>query len=189
MSDKINIQDLIDRGESQAVEFKRSMSLVREALESICGMINNESAQGTVIFGVEPDGNIVGVEPGNLDKAQQTLSKRIVSKFDPPIITNIISIQHLGKNLIIMRASRSPNVAYHEYDGRAFIREGTTTRKLGLSEKQALLRCRNRDQHNGPWKCNKCGSLVGQLAGFEFSNNGVKKTYRCDCGGEFWPIE
>jgi hypothetical protein len=45
----------------------------------------------------------------------------------------------------------------------------------------------NRDKHNGPWRCNKFGSLVGQLASFEFSNEGVKKTYRCDCGGEFWP--
>lgn len=187
MDDKKDIRQFVSCGESQVIEFKQSLSLVREALESICGMINNEAAQGTVIFGVKPDGSVTGVEPGNLDKVQQTLSQKIISKFEPPILVNITVAEYLGKNLIILRADRSPNTAYHEYDGRAFIREGTTTRKLSLSEKQALSRRRNRNQHNGPWKCDKCGSLVGQLASFEFSNERVKKTYRCDCGGEFWP--
>lgn len=158
------------------------------AVERNCGMINADAAQGTVIFGVEPDGSVSGVEPGNLDKAQKTLSQKIVAQFDPPIVSSINVVEHLGKKLLILRGTRNAKVAYHEYDGRAFIREGTSTRQLKLSEKQGLRRRRNGDEHNGPWRCDKCRSLVGQLAHFEFSDKGMKKTYRCDCGGEFWPV-
>lgn len=53
-----NLEELISRGESQKVEFKKSLSLKREGLEALCGMINTEEAHGTVIFGVKDDGSI-----------------------------------------------------------------------------------------------------------------------------------
>ena len=37
-------------GESQDVEFKRSLSLQKAGFESLCGMVNSESGKGSVLF-------------------------------------------------------------------------------------------------------------------------------------------
>jgi hypothetical protein len=87
----------------------------------------------------------------------------------------------------MLQAHRNRDVPYHEFDGRAWIREGTTTRQLSAAEKQSLQRVRDRDLHNGPWKCDRCGSIAGMLASIEFGPAGPRKTYRCSCGGEYWP--
>ena len=175
-------------GESQTVEFKKSLSLQKEALRALCGMINSDSATGIVYFGVSPDGSISGVEEGNLDSAQQKLAQRVRDTFDPRIIPTIEVLQSEGKTLILLSADRAHGLAYHEYDGTAYIREGSTTRQLSLQEKGQLSKKRGRDQHNGPWLCDGCGTIAGILAGMSITGSGVRKSYACRCGGEFWPI-
>jgi predicted HTH transcriptional regulator len=184
---KVTIQDIQKLVETQSAERKKSLSLQKEGMEALDGMVNTDSRKGLVIFGVAPDGTIVGIEPGNLDKAQLSLAQHIRTKFDPPLISNIEILECDGNHLILISAERLANTPYHEYDGRAFIREGSSKRQLSLSEKQSLTKRRDRDHHTGPWKCDKCGSLVGMLMSVELTNQGMKKTYKCGCGGEFWP--
>jgi predicted component of type VI protein secretion system len=173
--------------ESQQYEWKKSLSLQREGMQSLCGMINADCARGVVAFGVGPDGEIVGVEPGNLDRAQLSLSQLINNKFEPSIQCDIRVHDEAGKKIVVVSAERNRNVPYHEFDGRAYIREGTATRQLSLSEKQNFQRKRNRDLHPGPWKCDRCGSWVGMLISMVVTDRGVCKSYSCGCGGEYWP--
>jgi predicted HTH transcriptional regulator len=178
---------MLEDAESQTFERKRSLSLQREGLASLCGMINADHCSGTVAFGIDPDGRIVGVEPGNLDKAQRSLAQSIQLKFEPAIQCALQVKNVEGKSVVLISAQRNRSVPYHEFDGRAYIREGTVTRQLSLSEKHALQRQRNRDLHTGPWKCDGCGSWVGMLSQVVVTDQGMHKTYTCRCGGEFWP--
>jgi hypothetical protein len=173
--------------ESQQYEWKKSLSLRPQGMQSLCGMINADCARGVVVFGVAPDGEIVGVEPGNLDTAQRSLSQLINDNFEPPIQCDIRVQDEDGKKILIVSAERHRNVPYHEFDGRAYIREGTATRQLSLSEKQSFQRKRNRDLHSGPWKCDRCGNLVGMLISMVVTDQGMRKSYSCGCGGEYWP--
>ncbi|MGZ5437648.1 MAG: AlbA family DNA-binding domain-containing protein [Pyrinomonadaceae bacterium] len=182
-----SLDDIVFMPESQSCEWKRSLSLQREGLESLCGMINANPAQGSVIFGKSPDGQIVGVEPGNLDRAQQSISQTTRLKFEPSVQCTYEVFERNGISVLVISAVRNRAVPYHEFDGRAFIREGTVTRQLNLSEKQALQRQRNRDLHMGPWKCDGCGSWVGTFSQIVLTDDGARKTYSCRCGGEFWP--
>jgi len=151
-------------------------------------MINTDIAYGIVLFGVRNDGTVCGIEPGNLDMAQRTLSQTIASRFEPQINAEIELESQNDKRVLILTATRSRNVPYNEFEGLAWIRQGTETRKLSLSQKQQLERKRNRDLHNGPWKCEQCGSVVGMLLSIRMTNEDIEKSYRCSCGGEFWPI-
>ena len=137
---EISQEEVKKLGESQTVEFKKSLSLIKEACEALCGMINSDLATGQVIFGISPDNSICGIEPGNLDTAQRTIAQHIKQKFDPHIIC-IIEVLECGDiHLLQVRAERMSGVPYHEYGGRAYIREGTTTRKLTYQEKQNLIK-------------------------------------------------
>ena len=175
-------------GESQAVEFKNSLSLIKEACKALCGMINSDLATGLVIFGISPDSIICGIEKGNLDSAQRTIAQHIRQKFDPYIISIIEVLECGDMHLLQVRAKRMSGVPYHEYNGRAYIREGTTIRQLSYQEKQHLLKKQDRGQHNGSWQCNRCGSFVGMLVSVELIEYGMKNNYKCDCGGEYWPV-
>ncbi len=185
---KINSDEIIRLIETQSLEIKKSLNLQKEAFESLCGMINTDIGKGGVLFGVGPNHLICGIEPGNLDSAQRSLVENIRQKFDPPIISNIEILECDDYRLILLRAERSYGVPYHEYEGRAFIREGSSKRQLSFEEKQQLLIKRNRDKHNGPWKCNRCGAIAGSLSGIELTEKGIRKTYSCSCGGEYWPM-
>ena len=183
-----SLENLLEQGESQTLEFKRSLRLRREGLEALCAMVNADSAFGIVIFGVENNGSVCGIEQGNLDQTQRSLSQAIDSGFDPPIAVQIEIGELNDRQILVLRAERSRSVPYHEYDGRAWIRQGTETRRLTLSQRQQLERRRNRDLHPGPWRCDRCGTSVLQLISGEFTNEGIVRTYRCSCGGEFWPV-
>ncbi len=185
----ITLEEIQMIGETQSVEFKKSLGLQKEAMEALCGMLNTEGGRGKIIFGIGPDLEVIGIEPGNLDSAQRTLSQTIKQKFDPPIIANIQVISCENVNLILVEAQRSRDVPYHECDGRAFIRQGSERRQLSFDEKQSLGRKRNRALHNGPWLCDKCGAIVtGPLNISVITDQGVTKSYDCQCGGEFWPM-
>ena len=175
-------------GESGVVEFKESLRLHKEGLKALCSMVNSDAARGEVWFGVADDGSICGIEPGDRDSVQQTLAQRARNKFDPPLICTIELFQCEGRCLLRLAAHRAPGVPYHDYDGRAYIREGSTSRRLSHAEKQLLGSSRNRDQHHGPWKCDHCGAVVGMLSQLVITDQGASKSYGCDCGGEYWPI-
>jgi hypothetical protein len=91
-----------------------------------------------------------------------------------------------GKRLLVIIAQRPISIPYHEYEGRAWIRQGSEKRLLTLTEKDHLRRTRDRAFHPGPWKCDRCGSWVGQLSIVTLTAEGPKKTYDCHCGGQFW---
>jgi len=183
----MDFASLVARGEGQTTEFKTSLSSRREGLEALCAMVNSDCAKGTVLFGVAPDGTICGVESGNLDSAQCSLSQAINQGFAPSLQPEIQVTEIEGKQLIVLTAERVRSVPYHEYDGRAWIRQGSEKRQLTLSEKDQIRRSRDRASHSGPWKCDRCGSCVGQLFSIEMTNDGMKKNYDCPCGGQFWP--
>jgi predicted phosphodiesterase len=65
--------------------------------------------------------------------------------------------------------------------------EPMTTVKPSADPDSSLQRRRNRDLHTGPWKCDRCGAWVGVLVSFVMTDQGVRKSYACDCGGEYWP--
>jgi predicted HTH transcriptional regulator len=182
------LEKLIENGETQSLEFKESLRKQKEALNDLCGMINTEKSTGMVVFGVKPDNTICGVEPGDLDSAQQTLTRSIREKFEPVLSHSIKLLTLQGKQLVIIEASRSQEVPYFEYDGRAFIREGSVTRHLSLEEKKQYAKMRNRDNHGGPWKCSRCGSRTMVFFGTIDNGNEIKRSYECECGGEYWPV-
>jgi len=182
----MNIEKIIQIGETQSVEFKKSLSQMKEGCKALCGMLNTDMGTGIVLFGISPENDVVGIE-SNLDSAQRTLAQHIQQKFDPSIVFSIQIEVYKDKKILMLSAKRANDVSYYEYDGRAFIKEGSTKRCLSIQEKQSLLSKRDRDHHNGPWKCDKCGSFAGTLSSIVITKEGPKKSYKCDCGGEYRP--
>lgn len=185
---EISIEDLNGLGEDQTLEFKQSAQLRKEAFQSLCAMVNADAARGTVVFGVAPDGTVVGLGDDNIDSTQRTLVQHARQKFDPPINVELEAAVCNGASILLMRAVRDRGVQYHEYDGRAYMRQGATNSVPSMEQKQRLAKSRNRDLHQVGWRCDKCGAVVGTLnANIITAGVGVVRRYGCRCGGEYWP--
>ncbi len=183
----MNIDKILSVGETQEIEFKQSMSLLKEGCKALCGMLNTDQGSGAVFFGINDSNEVVGID-GNIDSTQKKISLHISTKFDPKLKH---SIQLLSKNnltVLVLFAKRAEDVSFYEYDGRGYIKEGSTKRTLTILEKNNLEKCRNRNNHNGPWKCDKCATFIGMLGSIALTDKGPKKNYKCNCGGEYWPI-
>ena len=133
----MDIERILQTGETQSVEFKKSLSQMKEGCKTLCGMLNAEVDAGMVLFGISPKNEVVGIE-GNLDSAQRSLVQHIQQKFDPSIKVSIQIEEYEGKKILILSAKRSNDVRYYEYDGRAFFKEGSTKRCLSIQEKESL---------------------------------------------------
>ncbi|MBU2055719.1 MAG: ATP-binding protein [Proteobacteria bacterium] len=70
---------LVQGGESEAVEFKKSTGQLRRAGETLCGMLNGKG--GRVLIGITPEGRILGQDVS--DKTQRELAD-VIAKFEPP---------------------------------------------------------------------------------------------------------
>ena len=177
---KKEIEEILQ--EPRLVECKTALSGERAACESLCGMLNSHLARGLVLFGVAPDRTIVGVEPGELDEAQRSLVEHVDASFDPKVPITLEILDCEGKLIVVLSADRPRTMPLVEYDGRAFIREGSTTRPLSSDERTSFTWRRDRAHHPGPWQCDRCGLVAAVI------DPGPEQSYSCDCGGEWWPV-
>lgn len=134
----VNVESILKLGETQSVEFKKSMSQMKDGCKSLCAMLNTAEGSGMVIFGISPDNKVAGLNDDNLDSAQKSLAQHIQDKFDPSVLVSIKVSKYKEKNILILSAERPKKTRYYEYDGRAFIKEGSTKRTLKIQEKEML---------------------------------------------------
>ncbi len=185
---EVTTEEVATWTESQIVELKASLAQLDAGLEALCALLNADTARARVVFGVGPDGRVKGIEPDNLDGSQQKVAEKIRTKFDPLPHVTMTVYKCDGRFLLALDSERPRNVVAYDYDGRAFIREGTVNRVLKQGDRAQLNRRRNRAEHNGPWRCDTCGAIVGHISGIMISNTGVSQHFGHSCGGELWPL-
>jgi predicted HTH transcriptional regulator len=155
---------LSGHGESQTFERKLDGQW-QQGLKGICAMLNT-SGRGTLACGVRDDGTIVGVT-GDLDALVRSRSQTIMAKFDPVIAQQWHVVRHPDGNVLVLQAERSPGTSVQSYDGRVFVREGTSNRQLTVTEALALQRSLTAGPLVGPHRCPNCGyrSALGMQIG------------------------
>ncbi len=120
--------------ESEQVEFKKSTSELKEAIISICAILNKH-AQGELYFGIKNNGEVIGQTV--TDKTLRAISQAIGSHLEPRIYPAIEKIKMEGKDLIKISFSGNdrPYFAY----GRAYMRMADEDRQLSVSELKRMI--------------------------------------------------
>ena len=120
--------------ETQSVEYKRSLSELREIVETIAAFAT--STGGTVLIGVGPDGNKVGVQIGS--GTLESLANDIKLNTDPPQYPSVTVEGDQSSAVITVTVEESPIkpvMAYH----RPMKRVGRTNQHLSREETQRLM--------------------------------------------------
>ncbi|MGH7563295.1 MAG: AlbA family DNA-binding domain-containing protein [Gemmatimonadota bacterium] len=129
-------------GESETLEFKRSTGQRREAARAVCAMLNHRG--GRVLFGVEPDGRVIGQQVGEytLEEVAQELRE-----IDPPAFPSVDRVDlGNGREVLVVSVSTGQNRPY-SHRGHAHRRLGNTSPAMSRDEYNRVLLERLHGEH------------------------------------------
>ena len=128
------IQSLVAQGESETREFKATTGGRREAARTVCAMLNHRG--GHVLFGVTPDGQVVG----------QSVSGRTVERvadeirrIDPPAFPSIDLTPVEGEREVVVISVTEGAAKPYQYRGTAYRRIGNTSPAMPAEQYQRVL--------------------------------------------------
>jgi ATP-dependent DNA helicase RecG len=116
---RVNLDDirvLVDGGESETLELKRSTGQRTDAVRTVSAMLNGRG--GFVVFGVSPDGLIVGQDVS--EKTHEDLHHEL-RKIEPPAFPLIETIPlPSGLSVIVVSVTGSMGTELYTFDGRPY---------------------------------------------------------------------
>lgn len=115
------LTELVQSGESERAEFKKTTGQRSEGMRAVCGMLNGMG--GFVTFGVTPQGRITGqsVTAETLEEVHNELRR-----IEPPAFPDIETVTLAGGTTVIILRVPGGGGPY-TYDGRPYLRNGPTT--------------------------------------------------------------
>lgn len=125
---------LIQKGESQGLEFKSSLSRINEIIESIAAL--SSAKGGRILIGISRLGKILGVQIGK--DTIERLANKIRDNTEPKTYPEITIDEIDSKKIIIIEVKEAidkPVLAF----GRAFKRVGKSTLKLSKDEYERII--------------------------------------------------
>ena len=125
---------LVAAGESETLELKKTTGERQEAMHALCGMLNHRG--GRVLFGVEPDGRILGLQVA--DRTIEEVAQEI-QRIEPAVFPQVDRIDvRPGLQVISVLTSTGPNRPY-SYKGQAYAKVGNTSPKMSRDESNRML--------------------------------------------------
>lgn len=129
------IERIVQLGESETVEFKKSTAQLRRAAETLCGMLNSQG--GLVLIGITPEGRIIGQEIS--DKTLREVAELLRNLEPPPAISQTRVSMEGGKEVLVLKAIPNPELRPYVFDGRPYQRVNSTTSIMPQARYQQLL--------------------------------------------------
>ncbi|MBP5427177.1 MAG: putative DNA binding domain-containing protein [Clostridiales bacterium] len=126
--------------ENETVEFKKSTSELKEAMESVCAMLNKHGF-GTVYFGILPNGEVCGQVVN--ESTLRDVSRKVYESISPQIIPTISKKVVDNKDII--------ELSFKGYDrpytnkGTFYIRSADEDRILPLNELRQMFEYNKKD--------------------------------------------
>ena len=128
------ITALVATGESETLEFKSTTGTRREAVKTVCAMLNQRG--GYVLFGVTPQGSVVGQQVGG--RTLEEVSAEI-QRIEPLVFPTVKRVRvAAGREVIVVGVNQGAARPYL-YQGSAYRRVGSTTLAMSADEYQRVL--------------------------------------------------
>lgn len=129
------INKLLKKGESENVEFKKSLAEIREIIETISAFANTKG--GTIVVGVTDKGEIKGVNIGK--KTIEDLVLKIANSTNPRVFPEVETIEVKSKKLIVIKVSERSDKPVFAF-GIAYKRVGKNNLKMDREEILEILK-------------------------------------------------
>ena len=137
----MDLKKIISQGESETVEFKKSLSESKEIINTISAFANTKG--GKIFISVSNYGKVLGVEIGK-DTAER-LVNQITQNTDSKIHPHI-TVEKIGeKQIIIIKIKESSDHLVLAF-GRPYKRVGKSTLRMSKDEYERLILEKHKDK-------------------------------------------
>lgn len=127
--------------ECETMEFKESISQLDKGLRSLSAMLNRRN-HGTVYFGVDDSGNVIGMDIGR--DTLESIRNLARSRIQPQILPEVtVHDTDDGRRFIVLQASGYDTP--YSYDGRYYIRNVSSDESAGPEIVTQLVLARGAD--------------------------------------------
>ena len=126
-------------GEDSTIEFKRELPHRESLAEEIAAFANANG--GVILIGVDDDGEIVGIDRQDLDRAERTAVEVCRDSIDPTV--HILTEKLRMDDKILLKIGVPRSLFVHESSGRYFIRQGSSKRRMNTEQLGRLLQSRS----------------------------------------------
>lgn len=136
------LTELIEKihlGEDATIEFKREMPRRSNLADEIAAFANARG--GVILIGVDDNGEIVGLDRHELDKAEKTVVEICQDSIDPIVLIFTEKLRIDDKNLLKIEVPRSLFV--HKTGNGYFIRQGSSKREMPTEQLARLFQTRS----------------------------------------------
>ena len=130
----MNMKGIIEKKESETLEFKKSTAQLEKALKSICAFLNHKG--GIIYFGIDKDGKVMGQSIS--DNTIRSISQKIRQRIKPEITPEIRVLEIEGKKVIEVKAKEGNNKPYY-LSGIAYKRVGTENPVIPPEELERVI--------------------------------------------------
>ena len=127
------LKALVASGESERLEFKRSTGQRTQATKTVCAMLNGLG--GFVLFGVSDRGELVGSQVTS--KTLKDVANEL-ARIEAPAFPDVETVSLEGNRAVIVLRVPGGGGPY-TYDGRPYLRSGSTTRLMKQQQYERLL--------------------------------------------------
>lgn len=100
----MNLKEVVPRGESEVLEFKKSVSEWKEIIETVSAFSNTKG--GTIIIGVDDNRRVHGVTIGK--NTIEELTNKILTNTEPKIYPEITEVDIEDKKVIVIKVEKFP---------------------------------------------------------------------------------
>ena len=128
------VADLARAGESELVEFKRSVAESETATRAVCAMLNHRG--GRVLIGVAPTGEVRGQEVG--DRTIENIAQRL-REIEPPAFPSIDRVPVGGTREVIAITVSGGRSTPYTFRSRAYRRVGNTNEVMTQAAYDSML--------------------------------------------------
>ena len=142
--------------ECETIEFKKSLSELKEGLISIVAILNKHGS-GELWFGVRNDGVSVGLDATT--KTLRDVSQAISAHIEPKIFPHV-TLESRGDRECIKVVYEGKEAPYFAY-GRAYMRVADEDRQLSARELENLILSKNSERLR--WDNKVCAVSIGDL--------------------------
>jgi hypothetical protein len=125
---------VLDRGESEVIEFKRGLPDSVDKIVQECAAFSNRRG-GVLVLGVDDEGAVFGVD--DIDELEERVTEMIRQNTQPRIFPRVSKQTIDDKDVLFIRVYNDGNI--RSIDGRFYIRVGTTTQRLTGNELESRL--------------------------------------------------
>lgn len=137
----MDLKEIISQGESETVEFKKSLNESKEIIKTISAFANTKG--GRIFVGVSNYGNVPGVEIGK--NTIERLTNQITQNTDPKAHPHIIIEKINDKQVIIIKVKESSDHLILAF-GRPYRRVGKSTLQMSKDEYERSILEKHKDK-------------------------------------------